>query len=148
MPRSSARALLDTGPVVALVNRADRYHERAAEWFRDYRGVLLTTEAVVTETAYVLASSLPHQQAALTWFARGAKAGLLRIEPMSDLEAVSSLMAKYASLPPDLADASLVWIAVRDRLDAVVSVDQADFSTYRSYGGRHFRNLFLKERLR
>jgi predicted nucleic acid-binding protein len=49
-----ARALLDTGTVVALVNREDRNHDAVADGFRGFRGTLLTTEAVVTETAYVL----------------------------------------------------------------------------------------------
>ena len=63
MPRS-AYVLLDTGPVVALLNRADRFHVAAAAWFRDFRGHLLTTEAVVTETAYVLAANPAHQTGA------------------------------------------------------------------------------------
>ena len=44
-------AIVDTGAVVALVNRDDRHHAAALEWFRRFRGKLLTTEAVVTETA-------------------------------------------------------------------------------------------------
>ena len=53
-------AIVDTGAVVALVNRDDRHHATAVDWFRRFRGKLLTTEAVVTETAYALAVSPPH----------------------------------------------------------------------------------------
>ena len=52
-----ARALVDTGAVVALVNRADRHHAAAVDWFQRFRGQLLSTESVITETAYVLAAS-------------------------------------------------------------------------------------------
>ena len=69
-----ARALVDTGAVVALVNRADRQHAAAVDWFQRFRGQLLTTEAVVTETAYVLAASPAHQRAALLWFERARAA--------------------------------------------------------------------------
>ena len=49
--RSVDRVLVDTGAVVALVNRADRHHRAAVEWFQRFRGQLMTTEAVVTEAA-------------------------------------------------------------------------------------------------
>ncbi|HCX33383.1 MAG TPA: hypothetical protein DHV08_07375 [Rhodocyclaceae bacterium] len=78
---SVARALVDTGAIVALVNRADRFHPQAAAWFR---GRLLTTEAVITETAYVLAASPEHQQAALTWIQRAREAGILQVVAMED----------------------------------------------------------------
>ena len=80
--RSVPRALVDSGAIVALVNRDDRYHAPAVAWFRAYRGEMLTTDAVVTETAYVLAASPPHQTAALCWFERARAANLLRVVPI------------------------------------------------------------------
>ena len=103
-----ARALLDTGAVVALVNRDDRNHDAAAEWFRGFRGTLLTTEAVVTETAYVLGASPAHQRAALLWFERARASGLLKVEPVADYAALARIMAQYADLPCEYADASLI----------------------------------------
>src|SRR5215210_892928 len=98
MPASSparhsvARALVDTGAVVALVNRADRHHAAAVEWFGHFRGVLLTTEAVVTETAYVLAASRPHQRAAVLWFDRATRAGLLEVHAVQSYAAVDAIL--------------------------------------------------------
>ena len=66
-----ARAIVDTGAVVALINRDDRHHPAAVEWFKSFRGKMLTTEAVITETAYVLAASPAHQRAALGCAAHG-----------------------------------------------------------------------------
>lgn len=134
-----ARALVDTGAVVALVNRADRHHVAAVEWFKRFRGQLLTTEAVVTETAYVLAASPAHLRAALLWFERARAAGLLLVEPVSDYAALSRIIAQYASLPCDYADASLIALAERTGVTAIATVDQRDFSVYRLRGRRRFR---------
>jgi hypothetical protein len=138
-----ASALLDTGPVVALINRADAHHQRAIEFFQRFRGQLWCTEAVLTKVAYVLAPSLSHQTAALTWLQRGVDAGFLRFMGMNDLARVSTLLTKYGDLPADFADVSLVWLAQQKRLDKVVTVDERDFAVYRSYAGRSFKNIFL-----
>lgn len=143
MPRFAQSVLLNTGPVVALINRADRHHVRALGWFRDFRGRLVTTEAVVTEVAYVLGKSSRHQEAALLWLARMAKSGLLAIEPMSDLAAIAKIMKRYASLPADFADASLVWLALTRRVNRVATIDEADFAIYRAYAGKPFVNVFV-----
>lgn len=137
-----ARALVDTGAVVALVNRNDRYHLQAVEWFRRFRGELLTTDAVITETAYVFAASAAHQRAALAWFERARAAGLLRVELIADYAALARIMTQYASLPCDYADATLIALAERTRVTAIATVDQRDFSVYRLQGRRRFRILF------
>jgi predicted nucleic acid-binding protein len=136
-----ARALVDTGAVVALVNRADRHHAAAVEWFRRFRGRLLTTESVITETAYVLAASPAHQRAALLWFERARAAGLLNIEPVTDYAALAGIITRYADLPCDYADASLIALAERSGVTAIATIDQRDFSVYRLRGRRRFRIL-------
>lgn len=133
------RALVDTGAVVALVNRDDHHHEAAADWFRRFRGGLLTTEAVITETAYVLAATPRHQRAALTWFQRARAAGLLRVEPVADHAALAHIIAQYASLPCDYADASLIALAERTGVTAIATIDQRDFTVYRVGGRKRFR---------
>lgn len=139
--RFVARALVDTGAVVALVNRADRHHVAAAGWFQGFRGQLLTTEAVVTETAYVLAASPPHQRAALVWFQRTRAAGLVKVEPVADYAALARIIAQYASLPCDYADASLIALAESSGVTAIATIDQRDFSVYRIRGRRRFTIL-------
>lgn len=136
-----ARALVDTGAVVALVNRADRHHATAVEWFQRFRGELLTTEAVITETAYVLAASPAHQRAALLWFERARGAGLLKVEPVADYAALARIIAQYASLPCDYADASLIALAEHTGVTAIATIDQRDFSVYRLRGRKRFRIL-------
>ena len=134
-------ALVDTGAVVALINRDDHYHHAAVDWFQRFRGEMLTTEAVITETAYVLAASPAHQRAALVWFQRARAAELLRIEPVADHEALARIIAQYASLPCDYADASLIALAERTGVTAIATLDQRDFSVYRLRGRKRFRLL-------
>ena len=140
-PSVRARALVDTGAIVALINRGDRHHAAAARWFQSFRGPLLTTEAVVTETAYVLAASPPHRQAALTWVQRARDAGVLLVDPVADHEAVGRILERYASLPCDYADATLIALAERTGVAAIATIDQRDFSVYRMKGKRRFRIL-------
>lgn len=140
-----ARALVDTGAVVALVNRADRHHAAAVAWFQHFRGRLLTTEAVITETAYVLAASPPHQRAALLWFERARAAALLEVEPVADYAALARIIAQYASLPCDYADASLIALAERTGVAAIATIDQRDFSIYRLRGRKRFRILLGRD---
>ena len=136
-----ARALVDTGAVVALINRADRHHARAVAWFRGFRGQLLTTEAVITETAYVLASSPEHQHAALTWVQRARAAGILQVAAVEDHSVLARIISKYADLPCDYADASLIWLADKTGVRQIATIDQSDFSVYRVRGRRAFRIL-------
>jgi predicted nucleic acid-binding protein len=134
-------ALVDTGAIVALINNADRHHAAAASWFRGFRGVLLTTEAVVTETAYVLSASVEHQCAALLWIQRLVDAGLLRIEPVTRYDRLADIVARYAGLPCDYADATLIALAEDSGVSAIATIDQRDFSTYRIKGRKRFNIL-------
>ena len=136
-----ARALVDSGAIVALVNRADRHHADAVAWFQRFRGQLLTTEAVITEVAYVLAASPAHQRAALLWCERARAAGLLKVEPVADYAVLARIIAQYASLPCDYADASLIALAERTGVTAIATIDQRDFSVYRLRGRKRFRIL-------
>jgi predicted nucleic acid-binding protein len=134
-----ARVLVDTGAVVALVNRADRHHAAAADWFASYRGSLLTTEAVITETAYVLAASRAHQRAALLWFERARVAGLLHVVPIDDYAGLDAIIARHSRLPCDYADATLVALAEQTGVTVIATIDQRDFSMYRVQGRKRFR---------
>lgn len=136
-----ARALVDSGALVALVNRADRHHPQAVAWFRGFRGQMLTTEAVVTEIAYVLAASPEHQRAALTWVQRARDARLLQLFAVEDHAALARIMAKYADLPCDYADATLIALAESSGVMQIATIDQQDFSVYRVRGRRRFRIL-------
>lgn len=136
-----ARALVDTGAIVALINREDRHHPQAAAWFRGFRGQLLTTEAVLTEVAFVFEASPEHQRAALAWVQRVRQAGLLQVVAMEDHVALGRIIDKHGDLPCDYADATLIWLAEKTGVMQIATVDQGDFSVYRACGRRRFKLL-------
>lgn len=102
---------------------------------------MLSTEAVVTETAYVLAASVEHQHAALAWVQRAREAGMMQVVAMEDYAALARIMRKYADLPCDYADASLIWLAEKTGVLQIATIDQGDFSVYRVRGRSRFRIL-------
>lgn len=109
------------------------------EWFSHFRGVLLTTEAVVTETAYVLAASPAHQRAALLWFQRATTAGLLEVRAVQSYADLEAIISRYAELPCDYADATLIALAQSAGVSVIATVDKRDFSVYRLGRPKRFR---------
>ena len=61
--------------------------------------------------------------------------------PAAAVAQIGKLMQKYASLPMDLADASLVWLATETGVTTVMTLDARDFSRYRLPDGRAFEIL-------
>jgi len=59
------------------------------------------------------------------------------------VQRISQLMEKYADLPMDLADASLVILAEELGHGRIVSTDQRDFETYRWKNHYPFQNLLI-----
>ncbi len=63
----------------------------------------------------------------------------------AELQSVHGLMSRYWDRPMDFADATLVYLAKRESLSAILTVDHADFATYRIEGKRQFRILPVKQ---
>lgn len=132
-------ALADTGPLVASFDRGDPEHRRAQRFLAGFKGNLITTWPVVTEVCHLVPRHV--EDRFMAWAATG---GLVLYElPPDALLDLRKLMHKYADLPMDLADASLVWLADQIDLLDVVTLDDRDFSAYRTTNGRAFRNLLL-----
>ena len=62
----------------------------------------------------------------------------------SELRQVHALMSRYWDRPMDFADATLVYLAKRESLSTILTVDHADFETYRIEGKKRFRVLPAK----
>jgi predicted nucleic acid-binding protein len=122
--------LVDTGPLVALLDPSDRQRARIRAAFGALdRAELVTTEAVVTEVSYLLDFSVEAQAALQTLLA----AGRPRVVPIEQDErrALAEMMTKYRSLPMDYADATLVQLATRLGTMRVLTLDRRDFNVYR-----------------
>ncbi|PJZ52450.1 type II toxin-antitoxin system VapC family toxin [Leptospira adleri] len=132
-------ALIDSGPIIALFNSADNYHKSIFKFLKGFKGSLFTTWPVVTEVIYLLSFSNNAQSDFLEWIERGS----LQVMDITidDLKYIKSRMQKYADLPMDLADASLMSIAERDGIYNIISID-SDFSIYKTLKGKYLTNLY------
>ena len=131
--------LIDTGAILAMLDRTDRWHKVCVDAFQQLRLPLLTSEAVLTELFHLVGDSRAEMDAAWNLIRTGAIV-LATIED-AELHHVHTLMSRYWDRPMDFADATLVYLAKRESLPTVLTVDHADFETYRIEGRRRFRVL-------
>ncbi len=122
--------LLDTGPLVALLDRADQQHDWVVRQAAALPPKLQTIEAVLSEAQY-LTQNLPRASGLLArWFAQGW------IETGFDFQrhhaAVHDLMNRYHSVPMSFADACLVRMSELHSDCRVFTLD-SDFKIYRRH---------------
>ena len=129
--------LLDTGPFVALVDRSEEMHAACVASLESWTGCVVTTEAVLTETLYLVGPQWRAQKVALEFILRGA----FQLVPSShaSLKRVAALMEKYRNVPMDFADATLVVLGEELETDWVFTLDRRGFSTYRMNRRKPFR---------
>lgn len=135
--------LADTGYWLALANANDRFHDAAVAATRNLDDSLIVTWPVLTEACYLMLSHLGVD--AEVKFVQQIS-NTVDIFPLSTkhLVSVAALMVKYADLPMDLADASLVVVAEELEDGRILSTDRRDFQTYRWKNTRPFTNLLLE----
>lgn len=128
--------LVDAGPLVALIDRADARHEACVDVLRTLRRPLTTVWPAFTEAMYILRGSWQAQKA--LW--SRVETDALTFLPLDELDAqrMRELMEKYRDLPMDLADAALVRVAEREGLAEVFTLDRRHFSLYRAGRKRRF----------
>jgi hypothetical protein len=133
--------LVDSGPLLALFNAGDHWHQPVRQWLQANPAArLVSTWPVLTEVCALLARRI-HNGAALDllrWVQRGAVV-IDRPDDGSVAE-VLAISQRFADLPFDLADTSVAEAAQRLRIRQVLSID-ADFDVYRDQAGKPLRNL-------
>jgi uncharacterized protein len=135
----AANFLIDTGAILAILDRKDRWHSKSADAFRQLRLPGMTSEAVLTEVFHLLQRSRIGIETAWAFMRSGAI--VLGSIADSELQGIQSLMSEYSDLPMDFADATLVHLAKRESIYSILTVDQDDFRTYRIAGKQTFRIL-------
>ena len=125
------RVLVDTGPLVAFLNRRDRLHAWAVRQLGELKPPLLTCEAVLTETCHLLGKLEGGPDAVIKLVRSGAVGVPFRLD--QEIGAIGRLLGKYADVPISLADACLVRMAEQVADSSVLTVD-ADFRIYRKHG--------------
>ncbi|MCG6942471.1 MAG: PIN domain-containing protein [Thiohalocapsa sp.] len=133
--------IADTGFWVALANRRDRHHARAVDRLTRADEGLISTWPVAAECCHLLLTRLGvHAQNTFVASLRQGACELFAID-IGHLTQVESLMTRYANLPMDLADASLVILAEHLGHGRILSTDERDFQTYRWKRHQPFENL-------
>ena len=122
--------LLDTGPWVALLSRNDSHHRWAVEQFRQLKPPLLSCEAVVAETCFLLSRSSFDPALALQFVERGVVQ--LPFVLQDQIQAVHNLFKRYGKVPASLADAALVRLAEISDAPTLLTTD-SDFHIYRRH---------------
>lgn len=125
------RYALDTGPLVAFLNRHDSFHAWARSILDSVRPPLFTCEPVLSEACFLLRHSPSGPDAVFELLQRGLL--VLDFSVADNLLQLRKLLAKYRSVPMSLADACLVRMSELDSTLSVISLDR-DFRLYRRLG--------------
>jgi uncharacterized protein len=123
------RMLIDAGPLIALGDADDQWHEPCRELTRQIADDLVTVWPAVAEAMYMLGRVAGGQDRLWKWLVGDGP----EIAPLdrADLPRMCELMHKYRDLPMDLADAAIVRVAERERIRRVFTIDRRDFELYR-----------------
>lgn len=129
--------LVDAGPLVALVNPREPQHDRCSTAYDDLQAPLVTTWPAFTESMYLLQRRMEWPGQAALW--RLIAQGELELADLTSAmsERAATLMGKYADVPMDLADATLVALAEQRNETRIFTID-SDFEIYRLNGRRRF----------
>ena len=122
------RVIVDTGVLVALIDRRDHYHTWVTEQLNQIEPPLLTCEAVISETWFLLQRVKNGRETLLHLLEQWQI--VVRFDLDAELTAVVALLARYQSVPASLADAELVRMAELYPNSMVFTLD-SDFHIYR-----------------
>jgi len=122
--------LLDTGPLVALLDRRDRYHEWAKSVVAQVAPPMFTCEPVLTEAFHLLRGMPPAREAVLELLGREVLSVSFHLQ--EERHAIEALLRRYADRPISLADACLVRMSELMSESVVFTLD-TDFHIYRQH---------------
>lgn len=128
---------VDTGLLVAFLSKDDDDFLLAQKFFQKNSGILITNLPVLTEAAYLLSRRPGAAADLLRWV---AKTFDIDKETAIDLPRIVEIMTKYADLPADFADASLLAMCERRGLSEIATFDK-DFDVYQMASGTRLQNV-------
>jgi len=134
---AAGRVLVDTGPLVALLDDQDEHHRACVQALAVLDGPLYTCWPVITEAAWLLR----HSPGAVRRLLDSINTDFVELLSLAapEVRPIAELFEKYRSIRPQLADAALVYLAGREGIGTIFTLDQRDFSIYRTARGRSFR---------
>ncbi len=125
--------IVDTGPLVAYLDKRDEFHKWAKEQMREFTEPLVSCEAVIAEALFLLRRGGIDPQLLLQLVERGIVVISIRLG--DEIAALRKLIARYRDVPMALADACLVRLSELHEQCTVWTID-SDFTIYRRNGRR------------
>lgn len=135
------RAVADTGPLVAIVRKREKAHRKCVAALKMLRPPLLTCWPVLTEAGWLLRDE-PGGIKALGGLVQSGSVKLVELDEAA-LHWMIGFLDRYASVGAQMADAAVMYIAKREGIDTVFTLDRRDFSVYRTTAG-HALNIMPK----
>ena len=132
------QVIVDTGVLVAIINKNDSYHRWAIQQFADIQPPLLTCEAIISEACFLLRH---YQQSnlLLQWLEKGVLS--LPFSLQNEIQSLNALLKKYSDVPMSLADGCLVRLAEVYPQSQILTLD-SDFKVYRKNGNQLISLIF------
>ncbi len=132
------KTIIDSGPLIALFDGSDKYHNDVLNFMKEYKGKLITSWAVITEVSHMLDFNLQVQIDFLKW----CEIGGIEVYNITqdEISNIRVMMEKYIDIPMDLADGTLMYIANKENIKNIVSID-SDFDIYRTLKKQSLNNL-------
>jgi len=122
------KIILDTGPLVAFLNKSDNYHDWALTQFSGLNPPFLTCEAIISEVCFLLRNTENGTKNVFKLFDRELIQISFKLE--SEISTIMNLMNKYSNIPMSLADACLVRMSEQISGSTICTMDN-DFRVYR-----------------
>jgi predicted nucleic acid-binding protein len=128
--------IADTGPLYALIDRSDAWHERVTAWWTAQARHIRVPITVLPEVCYLLQTRISAQ--AEQAFVRSVANGELIIEPVEshDVIRASVLMREYLDFPLGFVDATVIAVAERLGAREILTTDRRHFTAVRTNGSR------------
>ena len=120
--------ILDTGPLVAFLNRRDKFHNWALEHWDQIHPSMLTCEAVISEACFLLGGTGSGIDSVMQLIQRKIISISFHLD--KHIEPVKRLLLKYRSIPISFADACLIKMSELNPDSRIFTLD-SDFNLYR-----------------
>ena len=135
--------LLDAGPAIAWLDANDPHHSVVREKMGDLAGRLVTTGAVITEVMFFIQEAREGASRLADWL-RKMRVDIVDCFGLEALQSAARLMERYADVPMDYADATLVACADELNCGEILTLDIRGFRTYRYRRSNRF-DLLLQD---
>jgi len=132
--------IVDAGPLIALFDKDDKYHNSVIKFLKTFDGQLITSWPVITEVTHLLSFNVNVQIDFLEWLKREAVT-IVNLENIH-LERIIQLSKKYSDVPMDLADSSLIVIAELTNITEIITID-SDYYIYKTKNKKSLNNILL-----